>query len=989
MTEFEWLGEDNQIGIDIWRKKYQRNDETFEQWLDRVSGGNHEVRELIKEKKFLFGGRILSNRGMDKYGKKITYSNCYVITPPEDSIESIYECATKLARTYSYGGGCGIDISKLSPRGAKINNSAEATTGSVSFMDLYNLTTDLIGQNGRRGAMMISLSCDHPDLEEFIDIKSDLSKITKANISIKITDEFMSAVVNERYFDLSYTREETGETITKRVYAPDIWRKLCRMNWDYAEPGILFWDHIRNWNLLSEDKEFEYAGTNPCLTGDTLISTTHGDIPIEDLVGTKPMIYCMDEDGNIAIRRASKVWRTRKNARLVEVVTARGSIRCTPDHMIHTRNRGWVEAADLRHGDKITGLNRTMKDEKHVAVGLSGGKYIPEHRLVASAYFDIDDMDVHHIDGDTLNNDIDNLEVIPHYAHSRISNTGRHIEVIRDEYGRYVSKPVKSKRDSFNLGDGVGTNWFVQDVYWLEEREDVYDMTVPGVHNFVANRMVVHNCAEEPLPAGGSCLLGSLNLAEFVTPFGEFDYEEFKHAVMVSVTALNEVLDEGMPLHPLQEQRDSVRDWRQIGLGIFGLADMLIKMGVEYGSEESLDICNEIAFTMANHAIRTSALIASAAGPYPKYKHDAVTASKFYICNTDKTTREVVDQYGLRNSQLMTIAPTGSLSTMLGVSGGIEPIFANYYERKTESLHGHDEYYKIYTPIVKRFMEEHDISDVEDLPSYFVTARDIDFADRIMMQDTWQNHIDASISSTINLPNGASVEDVEYLYELAWVNGLKGVTIFREGCQRTAVLSTDTEKNDIPEYPGPVCLNRGIIIKANDTCIGKKRTLHTGCGTLHCEAFFEPTTGELLEVYLNKGSTGGCNNFMVGLSRMISLAARGGVSIDDILDQLGSSGTCPSYAVRTATRHDTSKGSSCPVAVGNALKEMYEEMQCEVENRETTTVEVYQDGDLMMTVVYTDEPDPTANPKCPECGGNLVFEGGCNTCKDCGWSKCD
>ena len=171
MTIQEWLGEDNQLGIDIWTKKYQQNNETFDEWLDRVSGGNDDIRELIVKKKFLFVGRILSNRGLNKEGRKITLSNCYVIAPPEDNIESIYECATKLARTYSYGGGCGIDISKLSPRGAKINNSAKETTGSVSFMDLYNLTTDLIGQNGRRGAMMISISCNHPDLEEFIGIK--------------------------------------------------------------------------------------------------------------------------------------------------------------------------------------------------------------------------------------------------------------------------------------------------------------------------------------------------------------------------------------------------------------------------------------------------------------------------------------------------------------------------------------------------------------------------------------------------------------------------------------------------------------------------------------------------------------------------------------------------------------------------------------------------------------------------------------------------
>jgi len=150
MTIEQWLGEDNQLGIDIWNKKYKYQEETFEQWLDRVSGGNEALRNLILEKKFLFGGRILSNRGLHKKGVKVTYSNCYVVTPPEDNIESIFDCAGKLARTFSYGGGCGIDISKLAPRGSKVNNTARETSGSVSFMDLYSLVTELIGQNGRR-----------------------------------------------------------------------------------------------------------------------------------------------------------------------------------------------------------------------------------------------------------------------------------------------------------------------------------------------------------------------------------------------------------------------------------------------------------------------------------------------------------------------------------------------------------------------------------------------------------------------------------------------------------------------------------------------------------------------------------------------------------------------------------------------------------------------------------------------------------------------
>ena len=747
MTVQEWLGTENQLGQDIWERKYRYENETFDEWINRVSGGNSEIANLIKEKKFLFGGRILANRGLENKGRKISLSNCYVIEPPEDNIESIFDCAKKLARTYSYGGGCGVDISKLSPRGAKVNNAAKETTGSVSFMDLYSMVTGLIGQAGRRGALMLSLSCEHPDLEEFIGIKSDLDRVTKANISIRITDKFMAAVKNKTPFTLSFTRLETGETITKEIDAYEMFHKMCEMNWDYAEPGMLFWDRINNWNLLSCDDEFEYAGTNPC--------------------------------------------------------------------------------------------------------------------------------------------------------------------------------------------------------------------------------------AEEPLPAGGSCLLGSINLAEFACDTG-FDFESFKHCVKSSVIALNEVLDEGLPLHPLKEQRESVYEWRQIGLGIFGLADLLIKLGIKYGSPEAIDLCDMIGHTMADMAIKTSAVLAKEYGVYPKYKPEAVEQSAFYSKNALGETKELVESFGLRNSQLLTIAPTGSLSTMLGVSGGIEPIFANYYTRKTESLKGHDEYYKVYTPIVKEYMDKHGLKDDSELPDYFVTAQTLDYKNRIYMQSIWQSHIDASISSTVNVPNDFTVEQVEGLYKTAWDAGLKGVTIFRDGCKRAGILTIKENVEDIVEKPHR--LERGMIIKADDNCIGKKRTLRTGCGTLHCEAFFDPDNGQLLETYFSKGSSGGCNNFMIGLSRMISLAARGGIDVYSIVDQLKSSGTCPSYAVRTATKHDTSKGSSCPVAIGNALLEMYEEMMDEVG---------FSDVEEKELEVITPKIVPVSKAKCPQCGGELVFEGGCNTCKNCGWSKCD
>lgn len=262
MTVEQWLGESNKLGIDIWHNKYQHNNETFEEWLRRVSGGNQDVEDLIVEKKFLPGGRILSNRGVTD--SKVTYSNCYVISPPEDNIESIYDCCKNLARTYSYGGGCGIDISKLAPAGAKVHNQARSTSGAVSFMETFSQVTAQIGQNGRRGALMISIDCHHPDLLEFIDIKTKPDSVTKANISVKVTDDFMQAVKDDREWTMYFTRPETGEAIAKVVRAADIFNKLCQNNWDWAEPGILFWDRIENWNLLSNNDEFHYAGTNPC-----------------------------------------------------------------------------------------------------------------------------------------------------------------------------------------------------------------------------------------------------------------------------------------------------------------------------------------------------------------------------------------------------------------------------------------------------------------------------------------------------------------------------------------------------------------------------------------------------------------------------------------------------------------------------------------------------------------------------------------------------
>lgn len=751
----EWLGKDNQLGIDIWNKKYRRNNETFDEWLDRVSINNQYIRNLIIQKKFLPAGRILSNRGIDD--EKCSLSNCYVITPPEDSIESIYETCSKLARTYSYGGGCGIDVSNLAPEGAKVHNQAKATSGAVSFMDTFSQVTEQIGQNGRRGALMISISDTHPDLEKFITVKSDLNKVNYANISVRISDAFMKAVEEDKDWELKFERKETGEVISKTVKAKELFRKLCEQNWNYAEPGMLFWDRINNYNLLSNTKSFKYAGVNPC--------------------------------------------------------------------------------------------------------------------------------------------------------------------------------------------------------------------------------------AEEPLPAGGSCNLCAINLAAFVKD-EKFDFDDFSYVVQEAVKYQNDILREGLTRHPLKEQQESVANYKQIGIGIMGLADMLIKLHIQYGSEEALELCDKIGTYLNYYGIKASSDLGDILGQYKDFNLNEITSTEYWKEQLESFIKYNLNLFPfshLRNSQLFTIAPTGTISTMIGVSGGIEPIFANYYERTTKSLHGKDVKYKVYTPIVKQYMDEHNIEDDNQLPQYFVTSSDIPVYSRINMQAVWQKHIDASISSTVNLPNEATIEDVENLYMYAWKNGLKGITVYRAGCAREGILvakDTKADKEEDNKRVLPNELPRGFIYQTRDNdMIGIKRTLTTGCGKLHMSTYWDDATGELLEVFLDRGRDGGCNSFMIGLSRMISLAARGGVDFLAIVDQLTSTYTCPSYNARKIIKGDVSPGNCCPTAIGKALIDVHKQV-CNIIGIDDEEIVINTNNKTNSTKVKI------ISEKCPECGADIVHENGCNSCKSCGYSKC-
>ena len=585
---------DLELGESAWERKYQYKDESFLNFLQRVSGNKKEYERIIRRKEFCPAGRLLSNRGIPFKDKKTTYANCYYIPIREDSLEGIYRGAYEMARTYSYGGGVGIDYSILRPKGAKVNNAAKTTTGSVSFLPIYGVTGKVIGQKNRRGAGIGILDISHPDIVDFIEFKQDLENINSSNLSVKVTDKFMESVENDEQFELKYDVKDTGEIIDKEVSANHLMNKLAYTNYDYAEPGTLFWDRIKNWHIMSEHDEYQLAGVNPC--------------------------------------------------------------------------------------------------------------------------------------------------------------------------------------------------------------------------------------GERPLPEYGACALSSINLASIVDdPYTEdaaINLDKLRKLTHKGVKYLNEVLDEGIDRHPLEEQKEVARKYRDIGLGVMGFADLLIKMGITYGSDESIRIIEEIGETMIKQAIYTSTELAEKNGPFPAYD-DSVLESSFIQQNADESLKKRILEYGLRNASLLSIAPTGTISNIFGVSGGIEPFFNVSYTRKTESLGGETEEYKIFTPTIKELMEVKGIENQENLPEYVVTTHDVNYVDRIDVQAAWQQYIDSSISSTLNLPEDITIQEIKDAYIYGWKAGLKGMTVFRENCAREGILSNDgsetteaevgdfIESNVCPECQGELVHKQG------------------------------------------------------------------------------------------------------------------------------------------------------------------------------------
>lgn len=524
---------------------------------------------------------------------------------------------------------------------------------------------------------------------------------------------------------------------------------------------------------------------------------------------------------------------------------------------------------------------------------------------------------------------------------------------------------------------------------WHTIIESAWSSAEPGIvfldyynqmsNSWYFNPIIATNpCGEQGLPAWGVCNLSALNLSKFVNEkAGEVAWKELSEAVRVSVRFLDNVIDV-TPYH-FKENEENQKGERRIGLGTMGLAEMLIKLKIRYGSPESILFLEKLYKFIAHEAYLASTEIAAEKGSFPKFDTEKHLQGLF-IQQFDDEVKEAIAKHGIRNVTLLTQAPTGSTGTMVGTSTGIEPFFAFKYFR--QSRLGMDEQY---VPIAQEWLDAHPN---EPLPDYFITAMDLKAEDHIRVQAAIQKWVDSSISKTANAPHDFTVEETKKLYELAFDLGCKGVTIYRDGSRDVQVLSTKKEEPEQTKKEIATASESEVTVRSTEykrrpkKLVGATYKMNTPLGKAYITV--NEVDGKPFEVIVNVGKAGSDVFAMSeALGRVSTLFLRFGELpngnkanlLIKHLKGIGGSG---------AVGFGPNRVESIPDAVAKAIELHINEEQVqseEVEHQVQTQLPLTQhDHDL-------DEDDGL--DLCPQCGSaSLIHQDGCKNCASCGYTRC-
>jgi ribonucleoside-diphosphate reductase alpha chain len=847
-------------------------------------------------------------------------SACFVL-PVDDALSNnksgVYDTLRSMAMVHQSGGGTGFSFSRIRPQGDLVRSTTGVASGPVSFMSLYDSSTEVVKQGGtRRGANMGILRVDHPDILGFIDCKQDITKITNFNISVAVTDAFMNAVERGESYDLVNPRN--GEVVGQQD-ARMVWDKVVRNAWRTGEPGVFYVDRANFYNPVPHLGAYE--ATNPCHRGDNLVHTTLGLVPIRELVGKEFGVVVPGGE----VRRASAFLTGIKALFRVRLDNGM-SIDLTANHKLVKADGSEVVVSDLRPGDRLQLATHSIEpcacegwhsEEEGMLLGWNAGDgWLTHHSNVK-----VDATQVGFVFGKgdeaiagwvqdrvaaVIGEDAPRLKQRPERGVAELATTSKafrsyflgelgatpkregvpasvlrgnrdfqrgylrglfssdgyvsvkgggqkerrqlglvsaHERLVRDvqlllsTFGivsrvrfsestlpgrarRYSRCQLTVNADQFvrfvrEIGFMPGSakqtvaetilerEWKdcrsensarVVEVEPLDLTEPVFNLTVDHpTHQFAVNGFISANCGEQPLLPYDVCNLGSVNVGLFVrddvpaeSPWYErVDWKEFRRVVRLSTRFLDNVIDANQ--YPLPEITDLAQRIRRIGLGVMGYADLLIRLGVPYNSAEGVEIGRRIMEFLDEESKKESERLAEVRGAFPEWERSIWGPDA--TCARAPNGDRIRPERRLRNCNVTTVAPTGTISIFAGCSSGIEPLFAGGVHAQPGRLADagrergvrargeggrvvlgrpdapHRESGHIHFPEVP-----------EAVQRAFVTAHDITPEWHVRQQAGFQEYCDSAISKTTNFPNEATVEQVREIYELAYKLNCKGVT---------------------------------------------------------------------------------------------------------------------------------------------------------------------------------------------------------------------
>lgn len=985
--------------------------------VSRAIGMNHDEQimffDALEAQAFRPNTPCLINAKVNKSDKE--YDNnlaaCFVVGL-DDKMESIIDMWTTCANVYAGGGGVGIPLSNLREKGASISTGGHAS-GPISYLKVVQSISDSVKSGGksRRAANLTSFKITHPDIMEYIECK-DHSDLSAVNISVLVPDEIMEHIANDSNSSEIYELVSPTGKVVGSISIGEVWQKIIRQAHKSGDPGLLFYDESNRRNAFPSKGEI--LSTNPCLPAWALVHSK---------TGYKLFSHIEDEITILGETKECTDYIETSDDMEVYSISLESGIKTymTLNHIVST-NYGDVELGQITDLSKFKiavdyTYNSEQIDIEQVKLGYE--TYVNNKSLDRIEYLLFSsntnkDFQLGYICSFLENNisidwtthllkSSDAYPTLYQYCILILSSFGIYSELKENTLTILESNKFYNLLESIDLDklDKIKTIMILdnlvdescqfkkifQNIVEIKSEGNypVYDIKVPDGNYFVSGTAIVHNCGEVTLPDFSMCDLGSINLEKclsqhLTTKDDDFDFSLLIKYAKIGNTFLDNVIDKTS--YPNSKFQERMLSERPVGLGIMGFSNVLFRMGIQYGSPRCLklfeDICKTLTIASIENSIDRAEILGSINIPKEDKQHFINRLKYFGVSDAYiKRFRNV----GIRNSTWTSIAPTGSISISADTSYAFEPEMALIWSKKlvddgrvlyfTNALFeaacksaGVELTEEIKNKIAANKGSCQNISEIpQEIRNIFVVAHDVGWKKKIDVQAVGQRYISLAISSTCNLPNTATIEDVHDAYIYAWKLKLKGITVYRDGSISEQPVNFGGTETKTPEPVEKSEQITEIINKRPMVRLGKTIEVNTPHGKLYLTGNVD-SQGNIFEVFLNMGKQGHISNILLdALSRVMSKALQYGMPVKSIIHTMKDCGGLSFFTKLDDGDERSEQAQSIIDAIAMILDRHF-------------------NGNSIASAI---------GEKCPNCGEyTLTRSSGCRggSCPSCGYSSC-